>query len=183
MKSKLSFLSMILTICMLISALASCSSGKSESTETQSTVTSDTSSEVTTDTESSKVSSTETISETSNVHTSETDTEESNESSSTSSVESTEESSETDTEKAEISLGGDYGNSILYADELKNGVQAYYPDGVAREDFVVENLDITAEFSLTAGNDPMLTYLKNKEGGTYLENTMDVFVRMASGKT
>ena len=94
----------------------------------------------------------------------------------------TELNTEAETEQA-IELDGIYGDSILYADKIKNGVQSYYPDGVKRSDYVVENLNMKAEFALRADSEQKLTYLQNRQGGTYLENTMDVFVRMKNGKT
>ncbi len=83
----------------------------------------------------------------------------------------------------DIKLEGMYADSITYANKIKNGVQSYYPNGVKRDSYYVENLDMCAEFGLGSGNGQKLTYLKNKNGGTYLENTMDVFVRMQDGKT
>ncbi len=86
-------------------------------------------------------------------------------------------------EKPEVELEGPYADSIIYANKIKNGVQSYYPDGVARDRYYVENRDMSAEFALRSGSGQKLTYLKNKSGGTYLQDTMDVFIRMNDGKT
>ena len=94
------------------------------------------------------------------------------------------ESEDTSSDESEIKeLDGIYGNSILYADNIKNGVQSYYKDGDVRNDYCVENMGMKAEFALNAGSDQKLSYLKNLQGGTYLENTMDVYIRMKDGKT
>ena len=82
-----------------------------------------------------------------------------------------------------IELEGNFADSILYADEIKNGVQAYYPDGVARDTYYVENLNMSAEFDLLADSEQKVKYIKNTKGQSYLENTMDVYIRMADGKT
>lgn len=94
----------------------------------------------------------------------------------------TELNTEAETEQA-IELDGIYGDSILYADKIKNGVQSYYPNGVTRTDYYVENLNMQAEFALTADSEQKVTYIKNKQGKSYVENTMDVFIRMKNGKT
>lgn len=69
---------------------------------------------------------------------------------------------------------------IENANALKNGVNAYFTDG-KRTDFVLENQNMTLEYALAAFNDQQITTLKSKEGKTYIENTCDVFVKMANG--
>lgn len=168
MKKRLSFLSLLLVICMLTSIFASCSGKKQPNQPIVPGTTQGTSS---TDSESSN-DSTENKNDTTEATEKGTDVKEST----------------NDHETEEITepshdLGNIYADSIIYAEHIKNGVQAYYPDGTTRSDYVIENLDMTAEFALDAGSEQKLTYLKNKKGGTYLENTMDVFVRMANGTT
>ena len=75
-------------------------------------------------------------------------------------------------------LENKYADSILYADSIKGGVQSYYPDGVKRDSYYVENLNMSARFDLTPASSGRLTYLKNSSGATYIQDTMDVFVRM-----
>ncbi len=79
-------------------------------------------------------------------------------------------------------LSEKYGDSIVYADSLKNNVTAYYTSG-KREDVVFENMEMGLEYVLTASRDQQVTALKNKDGKTYVDNTMDVFVRMNDGYT
>ena len=193
MKNKLSFISTLLAICMLLALFASCSSGNKAAESTQGTATSGTSAESTAETEketsqntsapTTDDSTTEGSHETTSNDSDEASTEGSEETTTESTAESTAESTVESTADTEIELEGVYADSLIYADEIKNGVQAYYPDGVARDDYVIENLNMTAEFGLAPGKDPMLTHLKNKQGGTYLENTMDVFIRMKNGNT
>ncbi len=150
------YISLLLAICLSASILASCAGNKKEET-------------------------------TANIPPIESESEEKNESE-TSSSESASETvieTESETEKNPVIeyLPGDYGSSILYADNIKNGVQSYYPDGTTRRDYAVENLHMKAQFALRAGSEQKLTYLKNTKGKSYLENTMDVFIRMKNGKT
>lgn len=99
----------------------------------------------------------------------------------------TENESSSDTEEppvdVDVSIDSPYSDAIIYADALKNGVQSYYPDGVNRDRYYVENLDMNAEFALRSGSGQKLTYLNNTKGGTYISDTMDVFIRMKDGKT
>lgn len=190
MKNKLSFISMLLAICMLLALFASCSSGNQTAETTGGSATSSTSAESTAETEKETINDTsattatdESTTEDSDETTSNSSSEDSTEGSSDTTAESTAESTTESTNETDIDLEGDYSDSLIYADEIKNGVQAYFPDGVAREDYIIENMNMTAEFGLIAGKDPQLTYLNNKQGGTYLANTMDVFVRMKNGNT
>lgn len=161
LKKTKSIIAMLLALVMLLSACGPKPDSETTESSTEATDATDAASDSVSESVSESASATETASE---------------------SGDSTETESETE-EDTEISLEGDFGSSILYADAIKNGVQSYYPDGAARANYRIENLNIEAEFALKSGKDPQLTYLKNKHGGTYLENTMDVFVRMTDGKT
>ncbi len=79
-------------------------------------------------------------------------------------------------------LEGDHAALIEHADALKNGVNAYfpYPD---RTHFTFENLEMSLDYALNSAEDQQVVSLKNKDGKTYLENTMDVFVTMKDGKS
>ncbi len=93
------------------------------------------------------------------------------------SEDTTEETTEGETE-IEINLEGDYADSIKHANKLANGVKTYY--NANRTQYTVENLNMTLSFPLV-GDSKTLTYLTNKNGGVYLQNTMDAFVEMADG--
>ena len=71
---------------------------------------------------------------------------------------------------------------IEYANSIKNGVNYYYPTA-KRESAVLENLEMILEYGLLQSGNKQVTSLTNKNGGVYLENSMDVFVRMNSGNT
>ena len=76
----------------------------------------------------------------------------------------------------------EYGPMIENAYSLANGVNAYFADG-RRTDFVLENQNMSLEYALANYKDQLVTSLKNAEGQSYLQSTMDVFVKMKSGKT
>ncbi len=61
---------------------------------------------------------------------------------------------------------------------LANGVKTYY--NVNRTQYTVENLNMTLTFPL-AGDSKTLTALTNKNGGVYVQNTMDAFIEMEDG--
>lgn len=187
---KQTLISYILIVCMLVGVLASCgveiettgtTSAPAESETTESVGTT-----VTTDGE-TKTDETEDGTVGDSVAPDGTETESDSFASTDSSTDS-----ETESEKAtvteapeapKVNLEGNYADSILYADELKNKIQSYYPDGVARDRYYVENADMSAEFALKSGSEQKLTYLKSKSGNTYVSNTMDVFIRMKDNKT
>ena len=78
-------------------------------------------------------------------------------------------------------LEGEYATLIENADNLKNTVTSYYTNG-AREYYRVENMNMNFDYILTGAEDQLLT-LTNKKGKTYVDSTMDVYVKMNTGKT
>ncbi len=89
---------------------------------------------------------------------------------------------EIETESAAPLLEGKHGPLIENAYALKNGVQAYFTDA-DRDHFKFENLEMSLEYALSQEQKQLVTCLKNAAGKTYLENTMDVFVKMKDGTT
>ena len=79
-------------------------------------------------------------------------------------------------------LEGPHAPLIEKADSLKNNVLAYFPSST-RDSVVYENMEMSLEYALAGNLEQQVTYLKNKEGKSYIENTMDVFVTMDNGKT
>ena len=77
-------------------------------------------------------------------------------------------------------LEGENALLIENAERLANGVQSYYSDP-NRSGYTVENKNMTLDYLLSAEEAQMVSALKNKKGASYLENTMDVFVRMKNG--
>lgn len=71
--------------------------------------------------------------------------------------------------------------AIRNANALANGVQAHYIDD--RRKFVIENQKATLGYNLTRDEDQQVSFINNKNGNTYIENTMDAFVTMTDGST
>ena len=76
----------------------------------------------------------------------------------------------------------DNGRLIQYANNIKNGVNYYYPN-YKRESAVIENMEMSLEYGLLESGKKQVIALKNKSGVSYVENTMDAFIRMTDGKT
>lgn len=175
MKPLFKYLCLILVLTMCIGTVAACSSGTVESVEGSSEGTSEQTEAKTDKTDKTDTETEAKTDESKSEMASDTETESNSE---------TDIESDTESETAEIiELDGIYGDSILYADKIKNGVQSYYPNGVTRTEYYVENLNMQAEFALKADSEQKVTYIKNKQGNSYVENTMDVFIRMKDGKT
>ncbi len=92
-----------------------------------------------------------------------------------------------DTEKEdepviEPTLTGPYADTIMLSNRLADGVQAYYANP-KRTAYRIENQNMSLEYTLSSAGSNLVTALKNAKGQTYLQNTMDVFITMADGKT
>ena len=176
-KNILTLVSMFICLAMLLSAFAACSNGSSNVTDGTGAAQTDAESE-----------SKETAS---------------SESTSDSTESNTEVSTEGDTEDTDV-VGpdipkddnqlylpekeasvlpstGDYAEIIKNADELKNGITSYFTAG-DRKNYRVENSNMVLDYVLEA-NDSQLLSISNKNGTPYIENTMDVFVKMQDGST
>ena len=77
-------------------------------------------------------------------------------------------------------LEGDNAEFIEYADRIANGVNAYFtnPD---RTGYYLDNQNVSVTYDLQ--NTKLVTAVSNKAGANYVENTMDVFLRMKDGTT
>ncbi len=82
----------------------------------------------------------------------------------------------------EPTLTGPYADTIMLSNRLADGVQAYYANP-RRTVYRIENQNMSLEYTLSSSENKLVTSLKNANGKAYLENTMDVFVTMADGKT
>lgn len=151
-RSIIIILSMMLATTVLVGVFASCAGRKKGDEET---------------TTEGGTTSGETSGETSRETTAETTTK--------GSEDTTEETTEDETE---ITLDGDYADSISHANKLANGVQTYY--NALRTQYTVENLNMSLTFPLSS-NAKTLTALTNKNGGVYVQNTMDAFIEMEDG--
>ena len=127
--------------------------------------------------------------------TTESSTNDSSESSSESNSESNSESaggSESSSESESGSGGGTVENNkvtnkndplINMSNTLANGVQAYFSKVVnnQRTHFSMQNLEMTMTYARATGNKQLVESITNTKGASYIQNTMDVFVRMKSG--
>ncbi len=97
------------------------------------------------------------------------------------SVDETADTEETETDVVGPMLEGiANGENIENAYALSNGVDAYFTDG-KRTDFVLENQNMTLEYALASYKKQQVTALSNKQGGVYLANTSDVYVKTTDG--
>jgi len=87
-----------------------------------------------------------------------------------------------DPEYVEPVITGPYAGTIMQANRLADGVQAYYSTP-ARLGYRIENQNMRLEYNLSSADSMQVTSLTNAEGGVYLENTMDVYITMEDGKT
>ena len=177
------FISSLLIFSLLCPFIASCSpneinggtSSESESSRTESS---------STGSESQSSSSTESSNTESSDN--ESDTTESGSAESSSKPSENESESETtgNDNNGDNSSTQNFNNAALieYANSIKNGVNYYYPTS-NRESAVIENLEMILEYGLLNSGEKKVTSLTNKTGGVYIENSMDVFVRMTSGNT
>ncbi len=90
--------------------------------------------------------------------------------------------SETDRIETGPLLEGKNALLIENADQLKNGVNASF-NTAERKEMTFENLEMSLEYALSTEQEQLVKSLKNKAGKSYLENTMDVFVKMKNGNT
>ena len=81
-----------------------------------------------------------------------------------------------------VTLEGPHAPIIEKADSLKNNVLAYFP-GSVRDRVIYENMEMSLEYALAGNLDQQVTSLKNKDGFSYIENTMDVYISMDNGST
>ena len=164
-RRKLSLISATLVVIMLISVLAACGGKTPEQT-----------------TEKPSEHATEKVTEKPTEKATEETTEKATE-------ETTEKASE-DTTEAPVDEGleGKYADTILAANALVNGVQDYY-DGLTNYygnngyDYYVHNQEIDMLLLRDKETkDQYVGYIKNKNGGVYIENTFDVYLRTEDGQ-
>ena len=69
---------------------------------------------------------------------------------------------------------------IQLSNTLANGVQGAYTSKLWK-DYDITNQTMTLRYTLTRGDEQKVEFIKNTQGATYIENTMDVFVKMTDG--
>lgn len=183
----ISILALLLAVFMIAGGFASCSSGDGKTDTTGSTDSGKTETEKKEESNNEKDSDAISESESVNADT-EDQTNDSFESDSTNETkdDETEKQTEQDTEQdtepvVGPTLEGKYGPTIEYANRISDGVQAYY--NIERTNYTVTNDNMSFSYPLTTNVDQVVSYIKNTKGKSYIENTMDVFVTMDSGKT
>ncbi len=98
---------------------------------------------------------------------------------------SDETSDESESEEIKVplpSLEGEYASLIHNSNALANGVNVYYPSGT-RNDVVIENQNMTLDYHTKTFADKQVSYINNKAGASYIQNTMDAFVKMKGDDT
>ena len=97
------------------------------------------------------------------------------------------EAGETETDEAETETPApsiehiENGNSIEYANDIANAVQAYYYDN--RAHMAVSNGEMEYVYSLKKADSYTVEAIKSSKGKAYIENTADMFIRMTNGMT
>ncbi len=74
-------------------------------------------------------------------------------------------------------LEGEYADIIKLSNSLANGVNVFYPNA-SRKDIVIENRNMSLDYHTDAFADKIVKYINNTKGASYIENTMDVYVKM-----
>ena len=88
-----------------------------------------------------------------------------------------------ETEKDDfIEAEGEHADIINLNNSMANGVQAYFTDA-GRTHYNISNTEMTMSYSCLAENNKQVAYIANSRGNHYIENTMDVFVKMTDGST
>ena len=170
---KYRYLSLIIAVLMMISAFASCGSSETvESTETKDAVTEKEKETATKEESSSSSTSSETQSESDSERISETETE-----SHTDDIDT-----ETETELLRPQLECEDSAIIDNSNLLSNGVNAYFANK-DRTSFITENKNMSIVYSTDMLSERKAVALNNSKGQPYLQNTMDVYVKMKDGGT
>ncbi len=85
-----------------------------------------------------------------------------------------------DDEAPAYNLAGTFGESVKYAQAMKDGVQAGYING-NRVGFTMTNLNMAITADLTGKNNKQISALVNENGIPYLRNTMDIYAVAGDG--
>jgi len=172
-KSTLSLISFLLALTMLCGALAACG-GDGNVTDTSVPTSAETESKTEKETEPNSESDSESVSA------SETDSEKTTETNKETDSEIGD-GTESETEQV-VELEGEHADLIMLSDKLANGVQAYFTDAY-RTHYALKNLEMTMTYARSSAVDQQVASITNTKGKAYVENTMDVFVRMKNGDT
>ena len=170
--NKIRFLSLLLALSVGIGAFASCDSPEDIETDSKETTAESEAQATETESESAEESVSETTS---------TATESQTEAKTESETESETFPAETEEDTTPL-LDCDNAELIEHADRLANKVTSYYPDA-SRSSFVMENKNVSVLYDMETSGAKQVGSIKTVSGKTYIENTMDVFLRMKDGNT
>ena len=79
-------------------------------------------------------------------------------------------------------LEGTNADLIRTSNELAHGVQAYFENSKWFK-YIVDNQNMSLKYTVCKDLPQYVDYIKNTQGKSYIENTMDVFVKMTDGQT
>ena len=80
-----------------------------------------------------------------------------------------------------VAYDGPYGATITRAAEYANTVNGYY-NNVSRSEYILENANVRLTYKLSdVGGFSGLGKLENRNGGVYITDTMDTFMKTADG--
>ena len=98
--------------------------------------------------------------------------------------ETSEEEEETETEITVMAppLEDEDSDLIVFSNKLANGVNALYGSG-ERKNLLITNQNMTLEYNMDMFDNKLVSSIKNTKGKSYIENTMDVFVKMKNNDT
>ncbi len=85
-----------------------------------------------------------------------------------------------DDETPAYNLAGTFGESVKYAQAMKDGVQAGYTNG-NRVGFTMTNLNMAITADLTGKSNKQISALVNEYGVPYLRDTMDIYAVTGDG--
>ena len=92
-----------------------------------------------------------------------------------------EEGSDEQTDKGPIAPS-EHIDLIQAANGLANGIQAFFTDG-GRTHLSIQNQEMILNYARSNLSDQLVESIRNNNGAAYIQNTMDVFVRMANGES
>ena len=89
---------------------------------------------------------------------------------------------QTVTSSAEPKSSDDNSEFIKTTNALAGTVQAYFENSNWHK-YIVDNSNMSLKYTVSKDQPQYLDYIQNSQEQSYIENTMDVFVRMTDGKT
>ena len=199
-RNRVSVISLLLAVIMIVGAFAACGRGNTTTTEAPGEQSTEATSEQTTkapDEQTTKApdeQTTEAIGEQTTKAPDEQTTEATGEQTTNAIGEqttedstnntTTEETTQATTEESDNSLGNvGYSEDLInISNQLAGDVQAYFENAKWFK-YIVENNNMSLKYTVSKDLPQYIDYIKNSQGKTYIENTMDVFVRMTDGHT